>query len=339
MKKVVILGCPRSGTTLLAKLMEDHLQLAAPIEPHFIEYFSSYHYLFPGTLSKTRRKVLLGAIRRFLLIWLPRNNPTQDLETIKPHSLLSSIPEKIDEHKGPNRFEDILIDIMDAYAQSKDKKGWVDKSAYFFPPNIRRYGQLSKDIKFVHIVRDGRDVCSSWRLSWFGPPTVWLAARLWRQQVNQASLWCRSNPERAIEITYEELTESPTKVIAEISRFVQICVDFTPGESNAMARTLSRGGSHKELSGAVLRNSGKWRQHLSSSEIAAINLMAGKTLKLKGYVSTHEDLDQVHPLDKIRGWLSYFHPTVIKRRAKRLIPLYCILIEFILHLRRPQNHE
>ena len=50
---VFIVGCPRSGTYLLLKLISVNLDFASPIETHFIPYFRRYCFLYGNLEKKT----------------------------------------------------------------------------------------------------------------------------------------------------------------------------------------------------------------------------------------------------------------------------------------------
>ncbi|MDX1803408.1 MAG: sulfotransferase [Alcanivorax sp.] len=324
MKKVVIIGCPRSGTTLLARLLEDRLGLAAPIEPHFIEYFSSYRVLFQGRLSVFRRTVLINAVFAFLRIWLPRNNPGHDMREVARHSLLCL---EMDRRRLVGEAEDfsgLMVALMDAYARAMGQRGWVDKSAYFFPPHIPRYAALSEDIFFIHLVRDGRDVCASWLSSWFGPPSAWMCALLWRRHVSNGDQWLRAHPDRGMQISYEALTADPERIMAEVAGKIGMPLQPASRE-NAMVRMLSRRGEHARLCGAVVANSGQWKQALSEQQQEIFHAIAGDALVRSGY-PVDETISVPQIMSRVRAACDWLRPSVMTRRSKRLVPLYAIVM-------------
>ncbi|MBF0429322.1 MAG: asparagine synthase (glutamine-hydrolyzing), partial [Magnetococcales bacterium] len=73
MLPIFVVGCDRSGTTLLTTLIESRLGLITPLETHFIPYFAKTLFLWGNLEQRCNRERLLTAIYHFLEILLVQN--------------------------------------------------------------------------------------------------------------------------------------------------------------------------------------------------------------------------------------------------------------------------
>ncbi len=71
------------------------------------------------------------------------------------------------------------------------------------------------EARFVHLIRDGRDVALSQVAVHFGPSTVEAAAEKWRAEITKAR---RQGPKlpHYLEVRYEELIADPEPVLRRI---------------------------------------------------------------------------------------------------------------------------
>jgi hypothetical protein len=152
------------------------------------------------------------------------------------------------------------------------------------------------EARFIHIVRDGRDVvCSLLERGWlsagrgggddaglaYGPDVrFWVepgraeefvrandarrAAWAWRRYVAAA----RGVNERALEIRYERLAERPEEVAATVARFLET-------ESAPLARAFRA---------AHTSSVGRWRRDLTPEQLTDVEAEAGGLLAELGYL-------------------------------------------------------
>lgn len=99
---------------------------------------------------------------------------------------------------------DLVDRIFERLANLNHKPRWGDKT----PHHVRelvRLGKAFPKAKFIHIMRDGRDVSSSLRKKrWYGPTIH--AAWIWAESVRAGRLAGQAlGSDRYIEIRYEDL--------------------------------------------------------------------------------------------------------------------------------------
>jgi hypothetical protein len=98
--------------------------------------------------------------------------------------------------------------VLDPIAVEQGKPSWVEMT----PPNIAKAPMLLEvfpDAKFIHVMRDGRDVAASVvRLPW-GPSTHAAALRFWRDSLREADEAARRLPaDRLLVLQLERLVGS-----------------------------------------------------------------------------------------------------------------------------------
>ncbi len=142
MIKIFVVGCPRSGTTLIQELLGMHPDIYTCKETHF----------FRKIRRKGKRKLL------DYLVLSPRN-VLQAYEFIRSHNKLLGQYDSgsVRSLRAATLFFNRL---MTSEAQARDKLAWVEKT----PGHLFNIGLIKRHIpaaQFVHVIRDGRDVVAS----------------------------------------------------------------------------------------------------------------------------------------------------------------------------------
>src|SRR5262245_16176765 len=141
---VFIVGCPRSGTTLLQRIVDAHPHIAITPETHWVPWrFNKRKGLTPeGFVTPTLISKLLEH-RRFPRLQISR----EALE-----NLLGS--------GEPVSYSSFVTSIYDLYGKAQGKSLVGDKTPDYVR-SIPTLHALWPRAKFVHLIRDGRDVCLS----------------------------------------------------------------------------------------------------------------------------------------------------------------------------------
>lgn len=261
-KKIVILGgCPRSGTTLLRSLIGMHPAIASPKQEYNLLVFNE-------------NRNHLKSVFHF------SENDLANLRNVDDHITYS---EKIIE-QYQQKTNNPLVALKHPYHIAI-----IDDIFEYFPQT-----------RFIHIIRDGRDVSCSLRthpkrMIQDGEiipletqnPFKWCVRR-WITSINQGKKW-RNNP-HYMEITYETLLDQPIESMHRIFDFLQLeminnqtLLDFYKYEqSTAHIQNLEVGTKlyHKSI--------GRWKKDMSDKEKAQFKKLAGSFLIELGY---EKDLD------------------------------------------------
>ncbi|HBB30738.1 MAG TPA: sulfotransferase [Cyanobacteria bacterium UBA8803] len=211
-RPVFLVGCPRSGTTLLQSMLAAHPQIASFPESKFFEY------LFPE--YEPRRRTLGLASRRL------RPMLSQFFKEIGYPEMQYYLP-KFPQFIG--QYTHKFVQIMDKIAKKQGKSIWLEKT----PQHINYIEYIEKFIpkaRIIHIIRNGVDVVASLYEMGQKYPNTWGSVmgkvddciEEWIRNV-KISLRYLNQPNHTL-VRYEHLVEDPQTVIANLCKFIG--VDF-----------------------------------------------------------------------------------------------------------------
>lgn len=260
---VFIVGMPRSGTSLLVRLMRKYLNINFGSESQFIvSYFKRLHKF--GNLSDPRNmdRLIRKVIReRCFARWRRQYGFSIDPDLLKQNI------------KEPN-FRSLLDAIYGQFARYAGRQRWGDK----YPPHCLDMPVLETlypEAQYVHIIRDGRDVALSLQKVNFGPKNFLQIAFCWQHYITSAQKFGDTVPQtRYHEIRYENLLRDPVGVMSDLARFVQIEKGFQ--------EVVSR--IRKQIHGDLETNNIlKWKTGLTQTQIQMFEKGGGDLLQSLGY--------------------------------------------------------
>ncbi len=144
--------------------------------------------------------------------------------------------------------------------------------------HMRLISELYPGARFIHIIRDGRDVARSLLAKSWGPDSVEAAASEWRDSVRAGRAQAPS-PARYRELRYEDLLARPDASIRSLFDWLGLGVDDAVidqalGEARtALSVDATRPATESE----------KWRQVFGPRELAAFERAAGDLRAELGY--------------------------------------------------------
>ena len=169
---------------------------------------------------------------------------------------------------------------------------------------LRSIEHFSPEARFIHIIRDGRDVALSLRETWFAPSRDMVdLARYWKHRVESArTLGARCRHYR--EARYEDLVLRPREILLQLCQFIDL--SFEEGmESHHLSagQRLGELGPYLQSDGSVLvpreqrlrihhfstqppdaSRIGRWRHAMRQEEQEAFASAAGPLLDELGYL-------------------------------------------------------
>lgn len=306
LQPLFIVGTGRSGTTLLRLMFNSHPEFAVPYETHFIpDYIDANDALHaiadPGALDQLIERILSEPM---LKKWdfVPTSDQVRDLVVEKS-------------------VAGVIDSVFRCYALASGKTRWGDKSAYLSRMHLIR--QLFPQARFIHIVRDGRDVAMSViRLPW-GPSDIIEAAEWWRDLVSAARVaGCFLGPQYYTEVRYEDLVADPAKELSRLCSFAgeqysAKMLDY-PGEANKRIPT-ERLAQHKNIDAPPdVDRTYAWTREMSDKDIVLFTEYAREPLASFDYKTpemtwSHRKLEIekacVYLLRGVRRLRSFIGPT------------------------------
>lgn len=137
---------------------------------------------------------------------------------------------------------------------------------------------LFPDARFLHVIRDPRDVCLSMQKT-FGK-SLYRSAEMWRQIVTAARSYGHRLGRDYREVFYELLLQDPAAVMQEICEFIEC--EYIPAMIE-LARPAEQYGAARGQTQIVPGNFGKYRVHLSKSQIKRIEQIVLPELRSTPY--------------------------------------------------------
>jgi len=218
---VFLIGAPRSGTTLTARMLGAHSDVFAPAEPHLISPLA--HLGFRDRVDEAPYDPVITQIGlRELVAGLPSGEQ--------------------DYLEGLRRFTDHL------YARSIERSGrriYLDKTpAYALVLDF--LAKLYPSARYVVLTRHPIAIWSSYVDSFFAGDAAAAHARnpVLERYVPAIARFLRERPVPLVHVRYEELVRDPEKHLREICAFLGL--DFQPsmiqyGDAEEPARPVASG--------------------------------------------------------------------------------------------------
>ena len=182
-------------------------------------------------------------------------------------------------------YRDAVAAPYRAYAKKHGKERWGDKTPRYIE-HIPFLAELFPEGRFVHVIRDGRDVALSYADVPFGPKTVARAAALWAERVRSGMrAGRRLGTERYRELRYERFVEQPEAELAELCEFLDVEFDPTMLEPDRARRFLLERAAvyNPHVSERPTPGMRDWEKDLPAPQIEVFEAIAGDVLSELGY--------------------------------------------------------
>ena len=275
---VFITGVYRSGTTILSRMLDAHPDMNIAYDS--INYFR--WYLKTNTPPKDYKKIVHEVGDRLL------NRYNKKIDCIKIINNISKYG-KIITHKQ------IYSSIMDDYMGYEEKR-WGEKTVLEWT-SIPKFFNMFSGGKALHIIRDPRDVVSSYKNMTFES----------KDRYFDSIFACMHSMDTAIEykkklpkskyyiVHYEELVKNPKCELIKICKFLEIKYDHemvNPDkyiDNQGGKLTLETQSSY--IDGVDKLPIGRWRDKLDSTEVAFIEGFLFDNMRVFGYKPSKSSLE------------------------------------------------
>jgi LPS sulfotransferase NodH len=313
---VFIVGCPRSGTSYLY-----HLFLSAGGFVEFHTQMNVYDVLEPiyGDLSSR------GNRERMMKDWLQSKAfRVSGLEA-------AAIEKKVVEQC--RSASDFLRIVMEEVAHKQGVEGWVDSTPTNIP-HMLRIKQDFPDAKFIHIIRDPRDLVLSLDKKGWSRPLPWdkrnslLAAGVyWEWIVRKGRIYGAQLGVDYLETRYEDLVQAPTAELAKIGTFLGCDLNYEKIKTNRVGSIEKPLTSFKEdLSHGTFSPVGRWRNKFPPAQLVKFEALIGHYMQELGYALSTSGRNGSLSTKSRHGIYSAFYG--FKQWAKINTPLTRMMVSY-----------
>lgn len=243
-----LVGAERSGTTMLRLMLNGHPQLAWCSESEFIVD----HLKAPGCWPD------LQAYHKLL-------DTDRIFQTYNFH---------VDHRLS---YPDLVKDFM-RQKQVRDRKEQVGATVH---RHFDRLLWIWPEARFIHLVRDPRDVAPSCiGMGWAG--NVWTGVERWREAEDLwTTLKSKLTSDRYLEVRYELLLQDPEAVLTQICQFLGL----------SYSAHMLRYPDYTTYDAPDARHAQKWKQTMKKKDVQLVEAKVAHLLVQRGYeLSGHEML-------------------------------------------------
>ncbi len=257
MKYCFLLGCPRSGTTMLQQALNRHSRIVIPSETSF-----------------------------FFMIGAPRED-----QIARWQEIISDLKIHLPFPEGDFRKHEFVRHVFESIA-AKYVEG--RQNVEFFgektPTHQLRICEIMKafpDGKIVLIYRDGRDVALSLsKVPWYLSSNIYLSFLMWRHYYRIQLRAIQQYPSSVYCIKYEDLVRNPEAEMRKVSEFLKIPYETQTAagwgnQEGVLEREMGwKSQAMEKISAARV---GVWRSELTDIEIGRLERMGKEELSSLGY--------------------------------------------------------
>jgi len=312
-----IVGVPRSGTTLIRAMLASHPDLTIPEEAEFRVSMSEDPRRYERSDGLNVESFVADLVAHPQFHWWGLSE--DEVRTILRGA-------------APQTFSDAIRALFRDCALKEGKTRYGDKTprALLFMP---RLAQLFPEARFIHIIRDGRDVALSHVHTKGFIRSVGEVALTWKEWIERGrkgGTVVGSGHYR--EVRYERLVEDPEGVLRSVCEYVGLGFDrgmlrYFEQPLDVLGATQQGLPAHPSLYLPPTKELRDWRRQMSRIDLEVFEAIAGDVLHRLGYeraVATVPAPARARAT-LIRGAVAG------KRIAKRRIPL---LHRFYIRFRR-----
>ncbi len=313
---VFIVGCPRSGTSYMY-----HLLLSAGGFAEFHTQMNVFDVLEPiyGDLKSASHK------QRMMKEWL--HSKAFEVSGLQADEIEKKV---MAECHGASDF---LRLVMEEVARSQGVDRWADST----PTNVPHMLRIKRDFpdaKFIHIIRDPRDLALSLDKKGWSRPLPWdranslqAAAVYWEWIVRKARKYGKQLGSDYLETRYEDLVQTPAEALAKIGAFLDCDLSYERIHAQRVGSIKKPLTSfHEDLNQGTFNPVGRWKEKFPPQQLAEFESLIGPYMQELGYTLSSPRQDRSLRVKTRRGIYSVFYG--FKQWAKVNTPLSRMMVSY-----------
>jgi hypothetical protein len=205
---IFLVGCPRSGTTLLQSMLAAHPDIASFPESHFFAHLLATNRLY-------RQLNIASANTRVRLEKFCSELEQEQMQHFIPKNAIFT-----------SKYVQAFIKILDTVTEQQDKTMWLEKT----PQHLHYIEYIEKILpqaQFIHLIRNGEDVVTSMYEVTHKYPEIWNGARgldrciqRWQKDINISRKYI-IKPNHIL-VRYETLVAETQQILQKLCDFFNI---------------------------------------------------------------------------------------------------------------------
>jgi sulfotransferase family protein len=286
-------ACPRSGTTLLRSMLNNHPDFAMPAETGFVIPL----WIGRGGCGDLR----VAGNRRRLAEWI-FDAPGRGGRRIRAGAFSRAQAIERVEASEPT-LGSVFATLFEMFAEAKGKPRWGDKRPAY-SVYIDAIFALFPSAQFVNVVRDPRAAAASAvRLGWYADErgsAVASAVASWEAAVRRVDRFARRlRPDQLFDVRYEDMVRDPAATLQRVCDFCGLRGgDAIPAMIAGPRRGVFNEGWHDRLAEPISTAPiDSFKEDLEPHQVALVEHATGPYLQRLGYVSDASAHAEPRPAD------------------------------------------
>jgi protein-tyrosine sulfotransferase len=255
---VFIISSGRSGTTLMRSMLVAGGKIAIPAETQIIHMLPVKYHTTRGLGWEDQVRLIIASFESH------RNFPLWQVNLAEAYQRVLALPE------NERSLARIINEVYFTYAAQAFPEAhvWGDQSPIhtFYLPYIKK---VFPKARFMHLLRDGRDVVSS-MVTRHGDDYLFEAVLRWKTSLRRISHFQTGlAAEQYIEVRYENLVREPEPTLQTVCSFIGIDYDPVMLDYWKLPTTIEHKYKtfHQNLGKPVFASSiGKWKERLNQQQ-------------------------------------------------------------------------
>lgn len=282
-RPIFVVGTPRSGTTLTARILNRHPAIFMPGETHFFPDI----YAQRAQLGELPSETAAENVWQRLITLYQRYNEPADQRRVE--TLLADTDKRQRLRASLSDYRSALTTLMELQAEFESKSRWGNNAPkdLFYVDNILAF---YPNARFVVCVRDPRDFLKSYQGKWkvtaesevdrlkqLYHPVV--TTMLWKASMRRVESMRRRVPSAQLhELRYESLVSESERAVRGLCAFVG-----EPYYPDMLDVNFSNSSDQAAQGGIFSASVDSWKGRLSQEEVWIAQRLAGREMEAFGY--------------------------------------------------------
>jgi hypothetical protein len=301
---IIIVGVPRSGTSLLTAVLNRHAAVYIAPESHFFFRIWGNRRRLGNLNDPNNFDKLIPYFQTLKHIGSGWANTEINIPMLKERFY----------QQDEQNYDNLFLSFLKMLAEDKSKQIFGEKTPlhlYFLPHMVKSF----KNIKIIHVIRDGRGTVSSLLGTDWGKDLITYSI-FWKNCLNLVRKFKAEANFKMLEVKFEDLVVQPEKSLNHICNFLNVNytsslmdVIYTNTSSKSARNSYTKGFDEKAIK--------RWKTNLSTDQIALIESIIHQELLAFDYeleTNKHSGLSGLTQLQlKLKEDYQLFRTTILRK--------------------------